>query len=45
MTSAPTILATCKQTRFHLMDENPSAEVDPLTYYYKTGPSNLDELE
>ncbi|KAJ5378563.1 hypothetical protein N7509_011682 [Penicillium cosmopolitanum] len=28
MTSAPTILATCKQTRFHLLDDNPSAEVD-----------------
>ncbi|CAG7978509.1 unnamed protein product [Penicillium salamii] len=28
MTSAPTILATCKQTRFHLLDENPSSEID-----------------
>ncbi|KAJ5099974.1 hypothetical protein N7532_006975 [Penicillium argentinense] len=28
MTSAPTILATCKQTRFHLLDDNPSAEID-----------------
>ncbi|OOQ82838.1 putative ABC transporter [Penicillium brasilianum] len=28
MTSAPTILATCKQTRFHLLDENPSTEID-----------------
>lgn len=28
MTSVPTILATCKQTRFHLLDDNPSAEVD-----------------
>ncbi|KAI2790985.1 hypothetical protein POX_c03838 [Penicillium oxalicum] len=28
MTPAPTILATCKQTRFHLLDENPSNEVD-----------------
>ncbi|KAF7713599.1 Uncharacterized protein PECH_002530 [Penicillium ucsense] len=28
MTSAPTILATCKQTRFHLLDDNPSNEVD-----------------
>ncbi|KAJ5642388.1 hypothetical protein N7490_006388 [Penicillium lividum] len=28
MTSAPTILATCKQTRFHLLDDNPSPEID-----------------
>ncbi|KOS38218.1 hypothetical protein ACN38_g10968, partial [Penicillium nordicum] len=28
MTSAPTILATCKQTRFHLLDDNPSQEID-----------------
>ncbi|KAJ5523776.1 hypothetical protein N7494_010426 [Penicillium frequentans] len=28
MTSAPTILATCKQTRFHLLDDNPSSEID-----------------
>ncbi|KAJ5131505.1 uncharacterized protein N7515_007544 [Penicillium bovifimosum] len=28
MTSAPTILATCKQTRFHLLDDNPSREID-----------------
>ncbi|KAJ5226429.1 hypothetical protein N7468_007654 [Penicillium chermesinum] len=27
MTSAPTILATCKQTRFHLLDDAPSSEV------------------
>ncbi|KAJ6111163.1 hypothetical protein N7486_003398 [Penicillium sp. IBT 16267x] len=28
MTSAPTVLATCKQTRFHLLDDNPSSEID-----------------
>ncbi|KAJ5480082.1 hypothetical protein N7530_005591 [Penicillium desertorum] len=28
MTSVPTILATCKQTRFHLLDDNPSQEID-----------------
>ncbi|OGM51206.1 hypothetical protein ABOM_000043 [Aspergillus bombycis] len=28
MTSAPTILASCKQTRFHLLDDNPSPEID-----------------
>ncbi|KAJ5925879.1 hypothetical protein N7454_007389, partial [Penicillium verhagenii] len=28
MTSAPTILATCKQTRFHLLDDKPSSEID-----------------
>ncbi|KAJ5382172.1 hypothetical protein N7517_000083 [Penicillium concentricum] len=28
MASAPTILATCKQTRFHLLDDNPSQEID-----------------
>ncbi|KAJ6031720.1 hypothetical protein N7540_002452 [Penicillium herquei] len=28
MLSAPTILATCKQTRFHLLDDNPSPEID-----------------
>lgn len=31
MTSAPTILATCKQTRFHLLDENPSPEVSTIS--------------
>ncbi|KAJ5704203.1 hypothetical protein N7493_011341 [Penicillium malachiteum] len=28
MLSAPTILATCKQTRFHLLDDNPTPEID-----------------
>ncbi|KAJ5948298.1 hypothetical protein N7466_001313 [Penicillium verhagenii] len=28
MTSALTILATCKQTRFHLLDDKPSSEID-----------------
>ncbi|KAJ5162025.1 hypothetical protein N7492_007417 [Penicillium capsulatum] len=28
MTSGPAILATCKQTRFHLLDDNPSPEID-----------------
>lgn len=27
MPSTPAILATCKQTRFHLLDDNPSKEV------------------
>ena len=31
MTPAPTILATCKQTRFHLLDDNPSQEVWVVT--------------
>ncbi|CAL5867004.1 uncharacterized protein PFLUO_LOCUS1216 [Penicillium psychrofluorescens] len=29
--SAPSILATCKQTRFHLLDDNPSQEVAETT--------------
>ncbi|KAJ5725113.1 uncharacterized protein N7483_006470 [Penicillium malachiteum] len=28
MLCAPTIIATCKQTRFHLLDDNPSPEID-----------------
>ncbi|KAJ5311973.1 hypothetical protein N7508_002803 [Penicillium antarcticum] len=28
MMSLPAILATCKQTRFHLLDDNPSKEID-----------------
>ncbi|KAJ5712035.1 hypothetical protein N7488_006191 [Penicillium malachiteum] len=28
MLSAPTIFATCKQTRFHLLDDNPTPEID-----------------
>lgn len=36
MTSAPTILATCKQTRFHLLDENPSTEVCEMLETYSS---------
>uniref|UniRef100_A0A093UVT7 GTP 3',8-cyclase n=1 Tax=Talaromyces marneffei PM1 TaxID=1077442 RepID=A0A093UVT7_TALMA len=28
MTTAPSIIATCKQTRFHFLDDRPSREVD-----------------
>ncbi|KAJ5819097.1 hypothetical protein N7474_004688 [Penicillium riverlandense] len=43
--SAPSILASCKQTRFHLLDDNPSQEVDVEGLSILVASSTADSAE